>query len=63
MIYEVNNMIEYYNVSSVRLMRFLYALGFEKESYINSKGKENWRFIKSPKLMRCIDFYHNIRSE
>ncbi len=56
-------MKEYYNVSSIRLMRFLYSLGFEKESYINSKGKENWRFEKSPKLMECIDFYHSIRTK
>ena len=35
---------DYYNVSSVRLMRFLYSLGFEKESYYNTKNKENWKF-------------------
>lgn len=55
--------MEYYNVSSIRLMRFLYSLGFDKESYINNKGKENWRFIKSPELMECIDFYHKIRNK
>ena len=31
---------KYYNVSSVRLMRYLYSLGFNKESYINDKNKE-----------------------
>ena len=36
---------KYYNVSSVRLMRFLYALGFDKESYFDKNGKENWRFV------------------
>lgn len=54
---------EYYNVSSVRLMRFLYALGFDKESYINTQGKENWRFVKSDKLQKSLDFYYAMRKE
>lgn len=54
---------KYYNVSSVRLMRFLYALGFDKESYINSKGKENWHFVKSENLQRALDFYFAMRKE
>ena len=37
-------------------MRFLYSLGFDKESYINPKGKENWRFKKSEKLTGSIGF-------
>ena len=53
----------YYNVSSVRLMRYLYALGFEKESYINNKGKENWRFKKSDDLTKSLDFYYFMRKE
>lgn len=51
----------YYNVSSVRLMRFLYALGFEKESYVNKNGKENWRFIVNDNLLKSLDFYHEMR--
>lgn len=54
---------DYYNVSSVRLMRFLYALGFEKESYINSKGKENWRFKKSNELQESLDFFYFMRNK
>ena len=54
---------KYYNVSSVRLMRFLYALGFNKESYINSKGKENWRFIKSKNLEESLNFYYYMRDK
>ena len=54
---------KYYNVSSVRLMRFLYALGFNKESYINSKGKENWRFKMSTNLQKSLDFYYTMRKE
>ena len=51
----------YYNVSSVRLMRFLYSLGFEKESYYNAKNKENWRFKKSELLTEALDFYFYMR--
>lgn len=54
---------DYYNVSSVRLMRFLYALGFDKESYINSKGKENWRFKKSDDLQESLDFFFYMRKK
>ena len=55
-------MKKYYNVSSVRMMRFLYALGFEKESYINQSGKENWRFELNDNLRKSIDFYHSMRN-
>lgn len=54
---------DYYNVSSVRLMRFLYSLGFEKESYINKQNKENWRFIKSDDLQESLDFYFYMRKK
>ena len=53
----------YYNVSSVRLMRFLYSLGFDKESYINFDGKENWRFKKDHNLNLALDFYYQMRKE
>lgn len=54
---------KYYNVSSVRLMRFLYALGFKKESYLNKNGKENWRFIINDNLIESLNFYHNMRNK
>lgn len=54
---------DYFNVSSVRLMRFLYALGFEKESYLNAKGKENWRFKYSSDLQEALDFYFYMRKK
>lgn len=54
---------KFYNVSSVRLMRFLYALGFQKESYFNSKGKENWRFLYDENLSKALDFYHQMRQQ
>lgn len=52
---------EFYNVSSIRLMRYLYSLGFSKESYINKQGKENWRFKKSNDLFKSLDFYYFMR--
>lgn len=52
---------KFYNVSSVRLMRFLYALGFQKESYLNNNGKENWRFAYDDNLSEALDFYHRMR--
>lgn len=53
----------YYNVSSVRLMRFLYALGFEKESYFTKQNKENWRFEKSDALQEALDFFFYMRNK
>ena len=55
--------IKYYNVSSVRLMRFLYALGFSKESYLDKNGKENWRFIIDNNLIESLDFYRTMRNK
>lgn len=54
---------KFYNVSSVRLMRYLYSLGFEKESYLNNKNKENWRFKKNKNLNEAISFYHYMRNK
>lgn len=53
----------YYNVSSVRLMRFLYALGFDKESYYTKNNKENWKFEKSSELFESLDFYYYMRKK
>ena len=42
-------------------MRLLYSLGFDKESYIKKKQKENWRFKKSDALQEALDFYFYMR--
>ena len=52
---------KYFTASSVRLMRFLYALGFEKESFVNDKGYENWKFKDSEGLRESLDFYFYMR--
>lgn len=44
-------------------MRFLYALGFRKESYINKQGKENWRFIYDDNLAKSLEFYRQMRNQ
>lgn len=44
-------------------MRFLYALGFDKESYLDKNQKENWRFIIDENLIEALDFYHYMRNK
>ena len=51
----------YFHVKSIRVMRFLYSLGFDKESYIDSHGNEHWRFEKSEPLLEAMDFYKRMR--
>ena len=44
-------------------MRFLYALGFNKESFINDNSKENWRFEHTSDLQESLDFYFYMRNK
>ena len=53
----------YFCASSVRMMRYLYALGFDKDSFINEGGYENWRFIHTDALQESIDFYFAMRKK
>lgn len=53
-------MNEKFKCESIRLSRYLYSLGFDKESvFVN--GNENWLFEKTPELQECLDFYFNFR--
>lgn len=54
---------KYFIASSVRMMRFLYSLGFDKTSFINRKGIENWKFRHSNKLQEALNFYFYMRKE
>lgn len=54
-------MKEYFCVSSTRMAKFLYSLGFDKESFYNKDGKEKWRFEKSNELLVAVDFYKKMR--
>lgn len=50
-----------FRCESIRLQRFLYSLGFEKQSvFIN--GNENWLFDKTSELQECLNFYFNFRN-
>ena len=51
-----------YRCESVRLCRFLYGLGFDKES-IQYKGKEAWLFDKSEELQESLDFFCYMRKK
>lgn len=59
----INIMTEYYNVSSIRMARFLYSLGFDKESYKDKNGKERWRFKKTDDLELSVKFYKSMREK
>ena len=48
-------------VDGIRLQRYLYALGFDKKSFINSYGKENWEFEHTDDLQKSLDFYFYMR--
>ena len=56
-------MSEKYTATSLRLMRFLYGLGFDKESFINENGIENWKFEKSEELQESLDFFFYMRKK
>ena len=52
--------MEKYQCESIRLCRFLYGLGFDKESKVFNK-KEIWLFEKSDELQKSLDFYFLMR--
>lgn len=51
-----------YRCESVRLCRFLYSLGFDKES-IQYNGKEAWLFDKSKELQESLNFFFYMRKK
>lgn len=55
-------MKNYYRCESVRLCRFLYGLGFDKES-IQYNGQEAWLFKKSQELQESLDFFFYMRKK
>lgn len=55
-------MKKYYRCESVRLCRFLYGLGFDKES-IQYNGQEAWLFEKSQELQESLDFFFYMRKK
>lgn len=51
-----------YRCESVRLCRYLYSLGFDKES-ITENGNETWLFEKSNELQEALDFFFIMRKK
>lgn len=52
---------EYFVASSIRLMRFLYSLGFDKISVVEG-GAEVWKFRKTNELQESLNFYFDMRN-
>ena len=59
----MKNLNNKYKCESVRLCRFLYSLGFDKESKFDENGKEYWLFNKSDDLQESLDFYFYMRTK
>lgn len=51
-----------FRCGSIRLSRYLYSLGFNKESIIVN-GQENWLFEKNPDLQEALDFFFYFRKK
>ena len=51
-----------YKCESVRLCRYLYSLGFDKES-IYENGKEFWLFEESDDLQKSLGFFFSMRKK
>ena len=57
----MKNLNNKYKCESVRLCRFLYSLGFDKESKFDENGKEYWLFERSQDLQKSLDFFFVMR--
>ena len=62
LLYKRKNMKNKFMCKSVRLCRFLYGLGFDKES-IFENGKEYWLFEKSDDLQESLNFFFYMREK
>ena len=52
-----------YKCESVRLCRFLYSLGFDKESMFDENNKEYWLFEQTQDLQKSLDFFFIMRKK
>ncbi len=52
-----------YKCESIRLCRYLYSLGFEKESKVDLNNKEYWLFKRSQDLQNALDFFFIMRKK
>lgn len=56
-------MNEFFKCESIRLCRFLYSLGFDKKSLIDSNGNEYWMFKNNDNLKKSLSFYFSMRKK
>lgn len=56
-------MMEKYIVKNKRLSKYLYSLGFERESYFDKQNNEYWLFKKSSAFDEALDFYFYMRNK
>lgn len=56
-------MYDYYKCESIRLCRYLYSLGFDKESIVDENGKEYWLFKRNRMLQKALDFFFIMRKQ
>lgn len=54
---------QYFKCESIRLCRYLYSLGFKKESRYDENNKEYWIFEKSQSLQQALDFFFIMRKK
>lgn len=55
--------MEKFKCESVRLCRYLYGLGFDKESKFDKNGNEYWLFERSQELQKSLDFFFYMRKQ
>ena len=55
--------MNYFKCESIRLCRYLYSLGFEKESRFDENKKEYWIFKKTTDLQKALDFFFYMRKK
>lgn len=48
---------------SIRLCRYLYSLGFNKESKFDGSNNEYWVFDKTDSLQNALNFYFSMRKK
>lgn len=56
------NMKDKYKVKNKRLSKYLYSLGFNRESYFDN-GIEYWLFDRSNAFQEALDFYFYMRNK
>lgn len=54
--------MEKFKCESIRLMRYLYSLGFDKQSVIKNNN-EYWLFEKSDELQEALNFFFYMRKK